>query len=93
MSSYNKFKNTEIKDVNSLGYAVNAIGNIICDSSIKTNTIESKTANSTVTIKNAIINDSNTLGYALTTSGNIICDSSVKTDNVESKTANSAVTH
>ena len=92
MSSYNKFKNTEIKDVNSLGYAINTIGNIICDSSIKTDNIESKTTNGNVTIKNTIINDINNLGYALTTSGNIICNSSVKTDNIESNTINGNVT-
>ena len=91
MSLYNKFKNTEIKDINSLGYAVKTVGNIICDSSVKTDTIESKTTNSFVTIKNALINDSNTLGYALTTSGNIICNSSIKTDNIESKTTNGNV--
>jgi len=89
--NYNKFKSTDFKDVNNLGYAISTTGNILCDSSVKTNTIESKTANSSVTIKNAIINDSNNLGYALTTSGKIICDSSVNTDNIESKAANENV--
>jgi len=92
MSLYNKFKNTEIKDINNLGYAVKTVGNIICDSSVKTDNIESKTANGNVTIKNALINDSNTLGYAISATGNIICDSSVKTDTIESKTTNGNVT-
>ena len=37
---YNKFKNTEFKDVNNLGYAIKSFGNIINNATLNTNLLE-----------------------------------------------------
>ena len=67
--SYNKFKNTEIKDVNNLGYALTTTGNIICNGTSTINGTTNINSNLNVTGLPFFIASSNALPTA-TTGGN-----------------------